>query len=70
MDETRLDDLYEIYTRLESLADDLYDKDLINEIKAEADLYRQEYEELEAEEQEMWDEENEQRDREFDSGRL
>lgn len=70
VDEQRLDDLYEIYTRLESLAEDIYSKDLINEIRANADLFRQEYEELQAEEEEQWDEENKQRDREFDAGRI
>lgn len=70
VDEQRLDDLYEIYTRLESLAEDIYSKDLINEIRANADLFRQEYEELQAEEEEQWDEENKQRDRDFDAGRI
>lgn len=70
VDEQRLDDLYEVYTRLESLADDIYTKDIINELKANADLYRQEYEELQAEEEEQWEEENRQRDREFDAGRI
>lgn len=70
VDESRLDDLYEIYTRLESLADDLYDKDLIHEIKRDAELYKEEYEELDEEWHKQLRAEEKQAEREFNSGRI
>ena len=70
VDEARLDDLYEVYTRIESIVEDITEKDIRNELQGLADLYREEYEELQAEEEEQWDEENKQRDREFDAGRI
>ncbi len=70
VDETRLDDLYEVYTRLNSIADDITEKDIKNELQGLADLYRQEYEELQEEEDKQWDDENRQRDRDFDAGRI
>lgn len=70
VDEQRLDDLYEIYTRLESLADDLYDKDLIHEIKRNAELYKEEYEELDEEWHKQLKAEEKQADRDFNNGRI
>lgn len=70
VDESRLDDLYEIYTRLESLADDIIDKDLRYEISSEAELYKEEYEELDEEWHKQLREEERQADREFNSGRI
>lgn len=70
VDEQRLDDLYEIYTRLESLAEDLTDKDLIYEITSEADLYKQEYEELDDEWHKQLRAEEKQANKEYDNGRI
>jgi hypothetical protein len=70
VDESRLDDLYEIYTRLENLAEDLTDKDLIHEIKRDAELYKEEYEELDEEWHKQLREEEKQAEREFNSGRI
>lgn len=70
VDESRLDDLYEVYTRLNSIAEDITEKDIKNELQGLADLYREEYEELQEEEDKQWDDENRQRDRDFDAGRI
>lgn len=70
VDESRLDDLYEIYTRLESLVDDLTDKDLIHEIKRDAELYKKKYEELDEEWHKQLRAEEKQAEREFNSGRI
>jgi hypothetical protein len=70
VDEQRLDDLYEIYTRLESLADDIYDKDLRHEILRDAELYKEEYEELDDAWHKQLREEEKQAEREFNSGRI
>lgn len=70
VDESRLDDLYEVYTRLNSIAEDITEKDIKNELQGLADLYKEEYEELQEEEDKQWDDENRQRDRDFDAGRI
>lgn len=70
VDESRLDDLYEVYTRLESLADDIFDKDMIHELRGLAELYKNEYEELDEEWHKQLRAEERQADREFNSGRI
>lgn len=70
VDESRLDDLYEVYTRLNSIADDITDKDIINELQGLADLYKQEYEELDEEWHNQLREAEKQANREFDAGRI
>ena len=70
VDESRLDDLYEVYTRLNSIAEDITEKDIKNELQGLADLYKEEYEELQEEEEKQWDDENRQRDIDSNAGRI
>lgn len=70
VDETRLDDLYEVYTRLNSLIDDIFDKDLINELQDLADLYKAEYEELDDAWHKQCKQEDKGQERDFNNGRI
>lgn len=70
VDETRLDELYDVYTRLETIADDVTSKDIKNELIGLADLYREEYEELDDEWHKQLRAEEKQANREFNSGRI
>ena len=70
VDESRLDDLYEVYTRIESIVEDITEKDIRNELQGLADLYKEEYEELDEEWHKQLRAEEKQAEREFNSGRI